>query len=198
MHYDSSQNLNGVFYRLWRWIASFGGTGSSTLNCLMKAIMGFTFMLIATFSSGQNFPEFNLQSESSLASLKNDAHILDCANYILSHPVDPHDLIRHEAMGNTLFWMYNTPNYTFYIDETIAPLIKEDDEVLAIYMVAMAQFVLAYPEKAHSRDEVKLQAFTFLLAYCDNPLNNVKKSKAIAQAIFAMRNGSLKEYLKIT
>jgi hypothetical protein len=165
----------------------------------MKGIFGFVSLLITACAFGQDFSDFGARANNPAVTLKkSDAQILESANYIMNHPTDPLDPIRNDAMATVLLWMVNTPDYTFFIDETIVPMIKKDSEILAIYMASMTQFVLENPHYANNRDEIKLQAFTKLLAYCDNPVNNIEKSKAITEAIYAMRAGWLKEYLKIS
>jgi len=162
----------------------------------MKTILGFVYLLISNSILGQDVSAW--QTGSTTSKKKTNAEILISANYILEHPIDPLDETRNEAMGTVLFWMYSTPDYIFLIDETIVPLIRNDSEILAIYMVAMAQYVLQNPQHAEDHNEVKLQAFSRLLIYCNNPKNKVKKTKAITQAIYAMQTGWLKEYLKIS
>jgi hypothetical protein len=162
----------------------------------MKTIPVFVFLLISTTLFGQDISAW--QTGSTLPKKKTDAEILSNANYILNHPIDVEDETRNEAMGSVLFWMYSTPDYTFFIDETIVPLIKNDSEILALYMVAMAQYVLENPQQAENHKEVKLQAFSRLLNYCNDPKNKIEKTKAIAEAIYAMQTGWLKEYLKIS
>jgi hypothetical protein len=165
----------------------------------MKVISGFILLLITTCAFGQDFSDFQaLSTHSVIALKKKDAQILESANYVMNHPVDSLDLTRNDAMGTVLLWMMSTPDYTFLIDETIVPVMKKDAEILALYMVSMTQFVLENPHRANDKDEIKLQAFTRLLDYCDQTENNIKKSKAIEQAISAMRTGWLKEYLKIS
>jgi hypothetical protein len=165
----------------------------------MKITSGFILLLMTVRTFGQGFPDFQAVSIASIAEIKKkDVQILESANYILSHPVDSLNPERDNAMGTVLLWMMSTPDYTFFIDETIVPIMKKDAEILAIYMVSMTQFVLENPHFANDPDEVKLQAFTRLLNYCDHPENNIKKSKAIEQAITALRTGWLKEYLKIS
>jgi hypothetical protein len=165
----------------------------------MRIILAFiSFLLVAKICYCQDLPDFQVISTLATPNLKpNEAKILEHANYIMNHAADPLDPIRNDAMGSVLLWMMSTPDYTFFIDETIVPVIKKDEEILALYMVSMTQFVLENPHYASNTDEIKLQAFTKLLDYCDNPENNIKKSKAITQAIYAMRTGWLKEYLKI-
>ena len=150
-----------------------------------------------TFSQGITATHAHLNYSESTTE-NDDHHILESANYIMSHPVNQLDQIRNDAMGTVLFWMMNTPKYTFLIDETIVHLIEKNEEILAIYMVAMTQFVLENQNYSDDTDKIKLQAFIRLLDYCDNPQNNINKSEAIIQAINALRTGWLKEYLKIS
>jgi hypothetical protein len=165
----------------------------------MKIVFGFVLAVMTSGLYGQDLAEFCVETSYSNPALKkSDEQILRYANYIMSHPANPFDSTRNEAMAAVLLWMVSTPDYTFLIDETIVPVIKKDEEILAIYMVAMTQYVLENPHVANDSDKVKLHAFTRLLIYCDNPENNIKKSKAITQAIYTMRSGWLKEYLKIS
>lgn len=167
----------------------------------MKLTFGLlSIVLTLNVSHGQTFPEVSATSfQSTLSLKKNDARILEHANYIMSHPIDSTDTIRNNAMANVLLWMVCTPDYDFFIDETILPLIKNNnEEVLAIFMVSMTQFVLENPYLANNKDEIKLQAFTRLLNYYNNPVNRITTSKAMERAIYAMRVGRLRKYLRMS
>src|SRR5690349_16921864 len=102
----------------------------------MRIMLGImSLLLVATACWSQDFSGFQVVSTHSPSALKpNESKILEHANYILNHAVDPLDPTRNDSMGAVLLWMMNTPDYTFFIDETIVPVIKKDEEILAIYM----------------------------------------------------------------
>lgn len=126
-----------------------------------------------------------------------EAEMLLCANYILQHPADKDNVDRLVALQAIIKWMSGTPDYKFSIDESITSLSKKNDDVLGIYMAALTKFVLENPDQSKNQSAIKLNAFTYLLDYCVQSSNKIKRTKEISKAIDAKNNNSLKEYLSI-
>ncbi len=164
----------------------------------MKKISTLLFLLTISIAFSQDFSDLNPNTLKSQEDLKkNEGRILECANYILTNPIDSKNNVRKDAMAAVIVWMSNTSAYTFIVDESIAPLMKKNDDVLGLYMAAMTKFVLENPEKSKDTKEIKLNGFQLMLEFCNSHSNNVKISKELKKAIDAMLEGKLNEYLKL-
>ncbi|WP_224995477.1 hypothetical protein [Cesiribacter sp. SM1] len=126
-----------------------------------------------------------------------ESQILESANYILSVPVDDNNPNRQAALKALVTWMSGTPDYKFMVDETAAKLMHKNDAVLGIYFAAMTKYVLENSDKASDNNEIKLNAVTLLLDYCEVKSNKMKLNKELKKAIAAKNGGKLKEYLNI-
>ena len=122
---------------------------------------------------------------------------MECANYVLSVPVEDENSNRLITLQTIIKWMSGTPDYQFEIDESITNLFKKNDSVLGLYMASMTKFVLENRDKTGDKNEVKYNTYSILLDYCDNPVNKVKMTKELQKAIDKKKDGKLKEYLKI-
>lgn len=123
--------------------------------------------------------------------------IQECANYILSVPVQADNENRAAALRSLIVWMTGTPDHKFIVDETATRLMDKNDAVLGLYLAAMTKFVLENTDKAADANEVKYGAVVTLLDYCASPTNNVPLTKELKRALAQKNKGKLREYLKI-
>lgn len=123
--------------------------------------------------------------------------IQECANYILSVPVQQDNPNRAAAMRALIVWMTGTPDHTFIVDETASKLMEKNDDVLGLYFAAMTKYMLENTDKTADPKEVKYNTVVSLLNYCENPTNNVRMTKGLKKAIAEKNKGKLREYLKI-
>lgn len=123
-----------------------------------------------------------------------EAEILQCANYILSVPMN--DFNRQDALNPLAKWMAGTPDYNFVINEKVTKLNDGNEFVMSVYMSSMVKFVLENKEKAKNPDEVELQSFSSMLDYMADRDHKFRITKDIQKAIDAKRKGKLDLYLK--
>lgn len=125
---------------------------------------------------------------------KQEARILEMANYVLSRPISE-NVNDKVALANIVKWMSGTPDHDFVIDKSVMDLSKHNDNVLGIYMAAATKAAL--DGKAKDANQLKLASFEMLLTYCSNNSNGVKPNKEMKKALAAKEKGKLKEYLKL-
>jgi hypothetical protein len=89
--------------------------------------------------------------------------------------------------------MTGTPDYSFTLDEVASKIIKGNDDLLGLYMAAMTKFVLE--NKALSKDQkiIKLNALITVLNYCEDPNNNIKRTKQLKKLSEAKAKGQLEQ-----
>lgn len=123
-----------------------------------------------------------------------EPRILEMANYVLSRPIsqDHNDKV---ALANIVKWMSGTPDHDFIIDKPVMDLAKDNDHVLGLYMAAAAKAALDGNVK--DANQLKLNSFEILLAYCGNAANGVKPNKEMRRALAAKESGTLRQYLKL-
>jgi hypothetical protein len=91
--------------------------------------------------------------------------------------------------------MSGTPDYNFTLDEVAGKLIKGNDDLLGLYMAAMAKYSLQNKASAKNVKLVKLNAITILLNYCEDANNNMKMTKQLKKLSEAKAKGELEQAL---
>lgn len=117
------------------------------------------------------------------------------STYLLSTPFKKDNIDRLRSIQFMIRWMSGTPDYNFNLDQSISSIIKGNDELLALYMAAMTKYVLENPALAKDEKLVKINSVKLLLAYCENPVNNIKMTKALQKLSQANQKGELEKVL---
>jgi hypothetical protein len=112
-----------------------------------------------------------------------EAQVLECSDYLLSTPIDKNNINRAYAIQYILKWMEGTPDYTFSIDKNAMDLTGKDPELISVYFAALSKAALDNNEKKLSTDDITKKATGYLLDYCANPDNKVKKTKALKKKL---------------
>lgn len=124
-----------------------------------------------------------------------ESALLQAVDFLLNNPIDAEKLDRAKSLQFIIKWMQGTPDYTFNIDAS-TKRISDNLDLIGIYMAAMTKYCIQNPTKATSKEDVKINAWKILLAYCADEKNNVKPSKKIRKLIEANNNGTLEKELK--
>jgi hypothetical protein len=162
----------------------------------MKKLLLLAFLLASFFSFAQTQPDYqNIRLEEKGDYKPADSFALKAASYVLSTPFEKDDINRLRALSFVIRWMSGTPDYGFTIDESVSKMIKGNDDLLGLYMAAMAKFCLENPSSAKDDKLVKLNAIKLLLAYCDNKDNNMKMTKKLEKLSEANKKGTLESSL---
>lgn len=166
---------------------------------MKKIFLLATTLLWAMLCFSQNVPNYSsikLETKEDYNQAANDA-AHQAANYILSTPVDKHNMNRLQSIVYLLKWMTGSPDYSFAIDEEITKLAKKNDDLMAVYMAAMAKYVLENKTESTNANKVKLNAVKLVVDFSKDTRNNVKQTSELKKLIEADNNGKLAEYLKI-
>jgi hypothetical protein len=156
------------------------------------------FMLSCLFTNAQDFEAWNAIKFTDATDYKAyEGTIAEISNYILRTPHNGNDENQKIAFRTLITWMSGTPDYSFAVDQSIAELMKNNDDVLGVYMAAMAQWSLGNKAKAKDLRALKLNAFITLLNYCESAENQMKQTKALKKAIAAKNEGTLEKYLNL-
>ena len=117
------------------------------------------------------------------------------ATYLLSTPFEKNDLDRLKSLQFVIKWMSGTPDYSFTLDNVATKILKGNDDLLGLYMACMTKYSLENKVSSTDAAEVKLNSIKMLLAYCENPDNNMRMTKALKKLSEANKKGELEKEL---
>lgn len=125
---------------------------------------------------------------------KAEPYALQTANYILSTPFKKEN---KDVMNSLRFmgkWMNGTPDYSFAVAD-MEDKIGSDNDLLGLYMISKAKYILE--NKANSKDPkmVKLNAVILLLNYCSKKENSIRMTKQLKKLAEAKEKGELEKAL---
>ena len=88
--------------------------------------------------------------------------------------------------------MEATPDFTFIFDITVSEkVVKGNEDLLGYYMAGMTKFCLENEDKAKNDAVVMVSTIKMLLAYCENPKNNLTMPPALQKLSDANKKGEL-------
>lgn len=162
----------------------------------MKKLLLIFFVVLANRSWGQTIPDFDhIKLEKATDYKAADPFALQTSNYLLSTPVKKDDKNRQKSVQFIVKWMSGTPDYSFNLNDAIDRIGKSNTDLLGIYLAAMTKYSLENKTAAKDPAQVKLNAVTALLDYCENKNNNLKLTKQLKKLAEARENGTLAESL---
>jgi len=162
-------------------------------------ILGLVFGLLSNLSFAQTLPDFDAIKLDKKEDFDSTADIaaLQAANFLLSTPVEKSNIDRLRSVQYIIRWMSGTPDYSFTLDDQATKFAKKNDDLLGLYMAAMAKYVLENKADSKDQNKIKLNTVKMIIAYATDEKNKVKINSELKRAIEADRNGQLSEYLKI-
>jgi hypothetical protein len=137
-----------------------------------------------------------LDSKEGFDSVANMA-ALNASTYLLSIPADKTDNDRNKTIQYLLQWMTATPEYSFYVDETVRKVVRNNDKLLTLYLAAATKYSLENKHESKNEKHVKLNSIRRLIQYAKDPKNNLTVGTEFKKAIKAEEQGRLPEYLKL-
>jgi len=154
-----------------------------TTNVLNSSILS---VCCSAKSYSQDFSQlkdaqFNWKTDYSDAENK----VLECANYLMSTPLDGTNLNREYAEHFLFLWVSGTPDFTFNICKTASKIIRSNLSLLSIYFACAAKFVLENRDKLKDGNGICKNAISLLLDYCKNPENNVDQSEILENLLIS-------------
>ncbi len=160
----------------------------------MKLIIILLSVFCSTVAQAQTLPNFDLITLEKPADYKRaEPFALQTANFLLSNPFEKDNKDRLNGLRFIGKWMNGTTDYSFATADMLDKIGKDNYDLIGLYMVAMAKYVLE--NKAVSKDTklVKLNATTLLLDYCNNKANNMRMSKQLKKLAEAKEKGQLEQ-----
>jgi len=153
------------------------------------------FLLIAllttTFLYAQNVPDFTqIKLDKPDDYRAANTYALVAANALLSNPIDKDKIDRLNCQKFVAKWMSGTPDYGFTFGNS-EKILSNDPELLGIYMASMVKFCLENKVQCTEQEKIKIGSWQILLAYCDNPTNDVRLTRKLKKLIEADKNGEL-------
>ena len=138
----------------------------------------FTVILSSVSTNAQDFLGLDPEGLKTEKDFKNaEERVLECANYLLSNPIDK-DILTRKAIFPFLFkWMDGTPEHTFSLEAEIVELTGNDNRLITIYFASVAKVSLENSTVQYTDEEIQDQATQYLINYCSNPENHLKATK---------------------
>jgi len=151
---------------------------------MKKIVFLFVLSLACTISFGQNYSKLaSVNFEDDAGYKAAETQVLECANYLLSNPVDFDKFNRKNAFTYIFKWMEGTSDYTFAVDEKAMKLTDDSSELLTLFFTSMTKAVLENPNTKLTDMQIFETAQGYLADYCANSANNQKPSKALKKVI---------------
>ena len=161
--------------------------------------MKCTILILALFFSigsfAQALPNFDVIKLEKAPDYKlAEPYVLQTANFILLNPFKKDDKDRMNSLRFMGKWMNGTPDYSFAI-AGMEDLVGKDNDLLALYMVSKAKYILENKANAKDSKLVKLNAMILLLNYCSNKDNSIRMTKQLKKLAEAKEKGQLEQAL---
>jgi len=161
----------------------------------MKISIGILALLFSMGAFAQTLPNFDaIKLEKAPDYKLAEPYALQTANYILSTPYKKDDKDRMNSLRFMGKWMNGTPDYSFAIAD-MEDKIGKDYDLLGLYMIAKAKYILENKANAKDSKLVKLNAVILLLNYCGNKNNEIRMTKQLKKLAEAKDKGELEQAL---
>ena len=154
---------------------------------ILLGIFALNFSLVSFAQVSESCK--NISIETSEDAQKNEACILEIANFILSqHLLNVND--EYTVMNkNMLRWINRTMNYTIDINANVVALCKgKNEQLLRVFRAALVKAALSGSTNFHR------EAITILVEYISNEKNQVKKTGGIKKLLAAYKQNDFSEY----
>ncbi len=162
------------------------------MKLLFVALLAFTCH--GTFA--QTMPDFDLIKIEKTQDYKPaEPFVLQTCNYLFATPVVKGNNNRLKSMQFIFRWMSGTPDYSFTFDNNVFKTIKDNTDLVGLYLAGMAKYALENPAEAKDAKLVKLSGVTAMLNFCENPNNKIKINRQLKKLIEARDAGTLDEML---
>ena len=121
--------------------------------------------------------------------------VLQADDYVLASPINKDTAAKSAVAAFLMSWMEGTPRYTFVIDENTTKSFLQNTGLVEVYIASMSKFAIE-TKAANSRDII-LNAIKNLLAYVNNPANNVVQTDELKALSEANDKGELENFLNL-
>jgi hypothetical protein len=159
-------------------------------------------LLICVFASvacnmfAQSLPQFDdIKLQKSKDYKLAEPTVVQTADFIIATPIDKNTDTKTIAAQFLMKWMDGTPDYTFTLDENSTRYFLQNNQLMMVYVASMAKY--AIQTKQHNSKTITINAIKSLLAYINDPANNVKKTDELKELSQANDNGQLESFLNL-
>ena len=161
----------------------------------MKISLVIVTLLFSIRAFAQTLPNFDaIKLEKAPDYKLAEPYALQTANYLLSTPFKKED---KDVMNSLRFmgkWMNGTPDYSFSVAD-MEDKIGRDNDLLGLYMISKAKYILENKANAKDPKLVKLNAVILLLNYCSKKENLIRMTKQLKKLAEAKEKGELEKAL---
>jgi hypothetical protein len=165
----------------------------------MKNLITAALLICCAYMFAQETPTCNYKNiklEKAADVQKADPCALQACKAILKAPYKKDEIGPLDAVVFMLKWMEATPDFTFTLDDLVSKLMKDNPDVLPVYMACMGKWALENRANAKDEKQVKLNSIKLLLAYAEDPQNSsFKMSKKMKKLSEANKKGELEKEL---
>jgi hypothetical protein len=162
----------------------------------MKKGMVFFFIIFCNSLFAQTVLDYDMVKLEKAADCKAaEPMVKEATNYLLSTPFEKNNTNRSKSLSFIIKWMNITPDYSFSLGDVASKIMKDNNDLLGIYIAAMAKYSLENRDSAKDNKLVKLNAITYVLNYCGDVKNNLKMTKPLKKLAEAKSKGELDQYL---
>lgn len=145
----------------------------------MKKILITLSLILCTSLFAQDFSNLDTYELKTSESYVNaEPKILECTNYLFSHPAKENEVNRLQATQFILRWMEGS-DYTFTVDTKMTDVVGDNKDLFGLYLAGMCKVVIESGSTKLSDIEVHNKTVALLVTYCKNESNGVKPTKAL-------------------
>ena len=154
----------------------------------------FAFVTCNVFA--QSLPQFDQVKLQKTKDYKlAEPTVVQTADFIIATPIDKNTDTKTIAAQFLMKWMDGTPDFTFTLDENSTRYFLQNNELMMVYVASMAKY--AIQNHARNTKTITINAIKSLLAYINDPANNVKKTDELKELSQANDNGKLESFLNL-
>jgi len=139
-----------------------------------KLLIILFLICTGTFARAQVvYPYRDIKLEKPADYIATESMALSAATFLLTTPFVEVDIDRSGALEFLSNWMFGNKKYSFYMAGKAAE-INSDNNLLSLFVAAMAKFTLENKTEAENPLTVDRQAAKIVIAYCEVPKHNFK------------------------
>ncbi|MBV6485108.1 MAG: hypothetical protein KFKLKKLM_01661 [Flavobacteriales bacterium] len=165
----------------------------------MKKILFFlTFSFIILNVNSQNCEQLTFNTDSlfndTIKFSEYDTHILECANCILSKPLNNISNNRMNCMIHIIKYMGNNHHVEF-IDVYPRKILMGNSKKMVVFMATIVKNHIETKENPLSEKDFFIKVLAEFIQYCENPEKKVTRFNREMKKVVALKNsGELSKY----
>jgi len=154
---------------------------------MKNLIVIFSLILLTTQLYGQDFSKLSLDDFKSADGCKKaESQVTECCNYLFGNPVNKEPETRLKVIQYVMKWMEATPDFMFDIDDTAMQLTEGNQDLLVLYLAAMAQSAIELGKDKLTKEALADKTVKKFLDYCNVAENGVKPTAEIKRRLREM------------